>query len=66
MPYGEPFSDEQREVRHLAKYGTLENFPEGRRGAGAFWLEDEEKKKWIYGIGGALVGAIIGYLISKR
>ena len=39
MPYGKPFTEEERKLRHLSKYGTLENFPKERRGEGTFWKE---------------------------
>ena len=42
MPYGVPFSDEERKKRHLLKYGTLENFPEERKGEGRFWKEKDD------------------------
>ena len=28
--YNRPFTDEERKKRHLAKYGTLKDFPEKR------------------------------------
>lgn len=49
MPYGTPKTEEERKKTHLAKYGTLEGFPEERKGEGTFWKEffktEEEKKK---------------------
>ena len=39
MPYGKPFTEEERKLSHLSKYGTLENFPEKRKGEGTFWKE---------------------------
>jgi len=44
MPYGKPFTEEERKLRHLSKHGTLENFPEERRGEGTFWRERFEKE----------------------
>ena len=52
MPYGTPKTEEERKKTHLAKYGTLEGFPEERKGEGRFWKEElflfktpEEKKE---------------------
>ena len=45
MPFGKPFTDEERRKRHLLKYGTLENLPEERKGLGTFWKEFEDKLK---------------------
>jgi len=39
MPFGTPLTDEQRKMRHLVKYGTLENFPEQRKGEATYWKE---------------------------
>jgi len=41
MPYGKPYSEEERRERHLSKYGSLENFPKERKGEGTFWKEKE-------------------------
>ncbi|HDH91601.1 MAG TPA: hypothetical protein ENF38_01480 [Candidatus Aenigmarchaeota archaeon] len=37
MPFGRPFSEEERKIEHLARFGTLEDFPKERRGQGRFW-----------------------------
>ena len=62
MPYGTPFTDEERRLRHLAKYGTLENFPTERRGLGTFWKEGSTFKK-VALIG---LGILAIYLLFKK
>jgi len=62
MPYGVPLTDEERKQRHLAKYGTLENFPEVRRGMGLGMSEDCSDKIIL----GGIFGAIIGYILGRK
>jgi len=35
----------KKEEKGLLKYGTLENFPEEKKGLGTFWKEFEDKLK---------------------
>jgi hypothetical protein len=47
MPYGKPFTEEERKKRHKEKFGDLDDFPKERKGQGNFWKEfiEEEKTK---------------------
>ena len=64
MPYGIPYTDEERKARHLARYGTLENFPEQRRGYGS--LRNLSSNNLTKIVVSALIGAALAALIAYK
>jgi len=64
MPYGTPYTFEERKARHLGRYGTLENFPEIRRGRGVGMGMSSLLTSQNIILAGA--GLLIGYMLGKR